>query len=77
MRIPAVRDKKMEKYPIPPMTPHQRKDTSGWMVLVAWPDGQEEQINGFRSSSDALSWLSEGQQEWLSKHPRNRNAGAT
>jgi hypothetical protein len=36
------------------MTPRPRKDSSGWVVVVAWPDGKEEQINEFRSLSDVL-----------------------
>ena len=67
----------MKKNPIPPMTPNQRTDTSGWEVVVAWPDGPEDRINGFRSLSDVLSWTSEGRQEWLDKHPRNKRPGGT
>jgi hypothetical protein len=64
----------MEKDSSPTMTPHQRKDSAGWMVIVAWPDGTEEQVNGFRSLSDVVSWMPDGSQEWLEKHPRNKNA---
>jgi hypothetical protein len=61
--------------PPPPMTPRKREDTSGWMVLVCWPDGREEKVNGFRSLSDVGSWFSfGGSQEWLNQHLGNKKA---
>lgn len=63
----------MLKTPCPLMTPQKREDSSGWLVIVSWPGGPEERVNGFRSLADVTSWLANGAQEWLQKQPRGKN----
>jgi hypothetical protein len=73
--LPTYHFTKMMNDPPPRMTPRKREDNSGWIVLVYWADGREEQLNGFRSLSDVESWFSfGGSQEWLNQHPGNKKA---
>jgi hypothetical protein len=58
----------------PDLMPCELKDGSGWCVAVTWPNGSEEQVNGFRSELAAADWIKRESAAWLQKHPMSRHA---
>jgi hypothetical protein len=47
------------------MTPLPLKDGSGWYILLAWPDGREEQMDDFASEEEAQAWIDDESAAWL------------
>ena len=55
----------------PQFTPKPLKDGSGWYVLASWPNGREEQIDGFVTEAEAQTWIRDESAAWLAapEHP--------
>jgi hypothetical protein len=51
----------------PTMEPHQRKDGSGWYVLIVWPTGPEQQVNRFATEAAARAWINDDSKAWTAK----------
>lgn len=58
--------------PDPTMTPRPLKDFSGWYVLLAWPDGLEQQIDDFLTEAEAQAWIDDESAAWLVDAKRHR-----
>ncbi len=68
---PGVR---LRKAPAQPdMRPVSLKDGAGYYVLVGWPAGQEEQVDGFATEAEAERWIAESA-SWVARHPRSRSS---
>ena len=39
----------------------------GWYVRIAWPNGRHEHIPGFVNQDEALRWIQQKAQAWLSE----------
>jgi hypothetical protein len=39
----------------------------GWYVRIAWPNGRHEHIPGFVTQDEALRWIQQKAQAWLSE----------
>jgi hypothetical protein len=46
------------------------KNGTGYFVLVTWPDGQKEQVEGFSSEAAARTWIEKHSSDWLARHPK-------
>jgi hypothetical protein len=40
----------------------------GWYVRIAWPNGRHEHVPGFVTREEALRWIEEKAEAWLSDH---------
>ena len=40
----------------------------GWYVRIAWPNFKHEHIPGFVTQDEALRWIEQNAQAWLSEH---------
>ena len=58
--------------PDPTMTPRPLKDSSGWYVLLTWPDGLEQQIDDFLTEAEAEAWIDGESAAWLVDAKRHR-----
>ena len=56
---------KTESKAKPIFTPRELKDWSGWFVVVQWPNGREQHVNGFGSEAAAISWIADESAAWL------------
>ena len=56
--------------PTPTMTPRQLKFFSEWYVVVAWPDGREQRVNGFDSEAHARGWIDQESEAWIANARR-------
>jgi hypothetical protein len=41
-----------------------------YYVLVTWPDGRPEHVNGFKSEAAALAWIESESKGWLANHQK-------
>jgi NTP pyrophosphatase (non-canonical NTP hydrolase) len=56
----------------PTLTPKQMGFFSDWKVLVVWPNGVKQQINGFSSEAHAQGWITHNSAEWVAANtPRD------
>jgi hypothetical protein len=39
----------------------------GWYVRVAWPDGRHDHVPGFVTQDEALRWIEQKAEAWLSE----------
>jgi hypothetical protein len=39
----------------------------GWYVRVAWPDGRHDHVPGFVTADEALRWIEQKAEAWLSE----------
>jgi hypothetical protein len=49
----------------PEMRARERKDGSGWYVLVIWGDLPSQQVGAFRSEEDAAQWIKDNSADWF------------
>ncbi len=49
----------------PTLTPKQLGFFSDWKILVVWPNGAKQQINGFTSEAHAQGWIVHNSAEWI------------
>jgi hypothetical protein len=52
----------------PTFAPRELKVGLGYYVLVTWPDGRPQHINGFKSEAAALAWIESKSQGWLEQN---------
>jgi hypothetical protein len=57
----------------PSFRPRELKAGSGWYVLVTWPNGDAEHVNGFTSDLEAKGWISTQSRSWLKARTRRGN----
>jgi hypothetical protein len=67
---PGNRD--MEKAPPSPFMEPQELKKGSWYVLVVWSEGVTQHVDGFRSESEAQTWIDNESREWLINHPKSR-----
>ncbi len=48
-----------------------------WYVIIAWPNGAFEHVEGFWTERDAADWIDHESAEWLQRHPKSRAGGIT
>jgi hypothetical protein len=49
------------------MTPRQIGGFAEWSILVEWPDGREQNINGFDSLAQIRAWIARDSRAWIDK----------
>jgi len=52
----------------PILEKRELKDGSAWYIVLTWPNGQTEHIDGFSSESDINEWITTKYRGWLAKH---------
>ena len=58
----------------PEFAPRPEKIGGGWLVIVTWPDGVQQQLAGFKSEAEAEEWIRKDAFAWLQQHPKTRLA---
>ena len=48
-----------------PVLQVRHRDGADWYVAVTWPSGRFEEVDGFRTESDANGWVAQRFQSWL------------
>jgi hypothetical protein len=51
--------------PKPIMTPHALGFFSEWYVLVEWPNGRKQKVNGFKNEAHARGWIEQESAAWI------------
>ncbi|HEY2658942.1 MAG TPA: hypothetical protein VGI79_04415 [Caulobacteraceae bacterium] len=49
----------------PTMSIRQMQTFSEWYVLVVWPTGKQQQVNGFQSEAHARGWIDTESKAWI------------
>jgi hypothetical protein len=49
----------------------------GWYVRVAWPDGRHDHVPGFVTADEALRWIEQKAEAWLSQRGTDPFLSAT
>ena len=49
----------------PPVLQIRRREGENWFVAATWPDGKFEEIEGFKTESEANEWIAKKFQTWL------------
>ena len=63
--------------PSPTLTPRQLGFFSDWKIIVVWPNGVKQQINGFTSEAHAQGWITHNSAEWIASNtPRDLQAAS-
>ena len=50
-----------------PVLQIRRRNEDDWFVAATWPDGTFEEIQGFKTESEANEWIAKEFQAWLDK----------
>jgi hypothetical protein len=50
---------------VPTMTPRQFDFFSEWSVVIVWPNGRKQKVNGFTTEAHARGWIEHESAEWL------------
>ena len=50
---------------IPKMEPRQLGFFSEWFVLITWPDGRKQRVDGFSTEAHARGWMEHESAAWL------------
>lgn len=56
----------------PTMEARERRDGSGWFVLVEWGDMPSEQVGGFLTEEEARQWIKQNGPGWLRERTEHR-----
>jgi hypothetical protein len=51
----------------PTLQARELKDGSAWYIVLTWPNGQTENIDGFGSESELDEWITTKYRAWLAK----------
>lgn len=62
----------MKKIRQPNIQPRERRDGSGWFVLVEWGDWPSEQVGGFLTEDEARQWVQHNAPGWLKERLEDR-----
>ena len=52
----------------PTLQARELKDGSAWYIVLTWPNGQTENIDGFSSETEINEWMTTKYRGWLAKH---------
>jgi hypothetical protein len=52
----------------PKLEARERRDGTGWFVLVTWGDRPSEQVGGFPSQAEAQQWIDRSGPSWVREH---------
>jgi hypothetical protein len=58
----------MEK---PTLEVRQSKDT-GYLVIVTWPKGLEQEVAGFATEAEARAWINDEAPDWIARNHHSR-----
>jgi hypothetical protein len=50
------------------------KDGSAWYIVLTWPNGQTENIDGFSSEAEINEWITTKYPGWLAKREGQKHA---
>jgi hypothetical protein len=56
---------------LPTLKARELKDGSSWYIVLTWPNGQTENIDGFGSESELNEWITTKYRGWLAKQIRS------
>lgn len=56
----------------PTMEPRQLSFFSEWCVVVVWPDGQKQRIEGFTTEVHARRWIENESAAWIASASQSR-----
>jgi hypothetical protein len=59
-----------------PVLQIRHRNGDDWFVAVTWPHGQFEEIQGFKTESEANEWIAKEFQVWLNERSKAENANA-
>ena len=45
---------------------------NGWIIEVRWPDGRIQDLRGYKSESDAITWISVFSDKWVANLERTQ-----
>lgn len=45
---------------------------SDWYVLVTWPNGKKERVDGFENEAHARGWIAQESEAWIAHATRPR-----
>jgi hypothetical protein len=62
---------------IPSYLRNQRVESGGYLVLVTWPKGPEQQLEGFASVEAARAWIEDDAPSWIAGSPYSGESGET
>jgi hypothetical protein len=48
-----------------PVLQIRQREANDWFVAATWPDGTSEEIEGFKTESEAHEWVAKEFQSWL------------
>jgi hypothetical protein len=57
----------------PKLEARERRDGSGWYVLVTWGDWPSEEVGGFSSQAEAQKWIDRSGATWVREHLVDEN----
>jgi hypothetical protein len=57
---------------MPKIEVREMKRGSEAYVLLTWPDGFEQHVNGFASESEARAWVEHESTDWLARHAKTK-----
>jgi hypothetical protein len=43
---------------------------NGWTIEMRWPDGRIQDLRGYKSESDAITWITVFSDKWVSNLER-------
>ena len=52
----------------PTLQARELKDGSAWYIVLTWPNGLTESIDGFSSETEINEWMTTKYRGWLAKH---------
>jgi hypothetical protein len=59
-----------------PVLQIRHRDGENWFVAATWPDGRFEEIQGFKTESEANEWIAKEFQAWLDKRRETERTDA-
>ena len=62
------------RHPKPVLEARQSK-AGGYLVIAAWPGGQQQQMDGFADEAAARQWIDNESEVWISKNPFSHRGG--
>jgi len=59
-----------------PVLQIRHRDGENWFVAATWPDGRFEEIQGFKTESEANEWIAKEFQAWLDEQGKTERTDA-
>ena len=57
---------------MPTFKPEQMGFFSEWFIVITWPDGQQQKMNGFRNEAHCQGWIEHESAKWVARTTRPR-----